>query len=296
MAEPRTTGPTATRPGPGSDDGGALSVENLGATLGGRQILSGISLSAQGGAITTILGPNGAGKTTLLECMAGLLAHTGRIAVGACDLAGLPARQRARLIAYVPQRSALDAPLRVATVVGHGLYAHTGSSIVVDEDRARVEQAMAATDVSAFAERSYLALSGGEQRRVLIARALATGARILLLDEPTASLDVGHALALFRLMRALADDGVCVIVVLHDLNDALVHTDRAVLLSKGAIAAFGPVAEVVSDEPIRQVYGVEPERAERLVFRLREGVPEQAEKRAERRAERDAERDDDVAG
>lgn len=249
----------------------ALMVRELGAERAGRAILRDIAVRAEPGVITTILGPNGAGKTTLLECMAGLLDYTGTIAIGDRDLAEMSARERAQLVAYVPQRSALDAPLKVATVVGHGRYAHSGSSVVTGEDRARVEEAMAATDVSGFAERSYLALSGGEQRRVLIARALATGARVLLLDEPTASLDIGHALGLFRMIRRLADSGVCIVVVLHDLNDALVHTDRAVLLSGGRIAATGPAAEVIADEPIRTVYGVEPRRAERLVFQLLDG-------------------------
>lgn len=254
--------------------GDTLTVAGLSAELGGRTILHDVALRAEPGVITTILGPNGAGKTTLLECMAGLLAHTGRIAIGDRDLTELTPRERAQQVAYVPQRSALDAPLRVATVVGHGRYARSGSSVVVDEDRARVAEAMTATDVGDLAQRSYLELSGGEQRRVLIARALATGARVLLLDEPTASLDIGHALALFHLLRRLADGGVCIVVVLHDLNDALAHTDRAVMLARGRVDSAGPAAEVVSEAPIRRVYGVEPTRASRLVFRLPGELPD----------------------
>src|SRR5690606_7192278 len=159
---------------------------------------------------------NGAGKTTLLKTLVGLLPYRGQILVDGRDVAG---RERARLLAYVPQRSALDAPLRVETVVGHGRYAHTRSAVLRGDDLRAVRAAMAATDIADLAGRSYTELSGGEQRRVLVARALATGARIVVLDEPTESLDVGHALALFGLLRDLARGGVCVIAVLHDLND-----------------------------------------------------------------------------
>ena len=264
----------------------ALRVRGLGACLGRRQILRDIDLSAERGALTVILGPNGAGKTTLLECLAGLLPYSGQIAIERADadeeldLATLSPRQRAQLVAYVPQRSALDAPLPVETVVAHGRYAHRSGALwsrrrAPDpaEERAAIAHAMAATDVHDLADRSFLELSGGEQRRVLIARALATGARIILLDEPTASLDIGHALALFALIRELAASGVCVVAVLHDLNDALAHADRAILLDQGRVVIAGPVADVVAETPIRQVYGVESTRETRLAFRLTEPRP-----------------------
>jgi iron complex transport system ATP-binding protein len=265
MADPATSsrGPET------SSDG--LEVRELGVVLGGRSIVRAVSFAADRGTVTAVLGPNGAGKTTLLKALVGLLPYSGQILVDGRDLAAgsrRQRRQRARLVAYVPQRSALDAPLRVETVVGHGRYAHTSAAVLQGEDLRAVRAAMAATDIADLAGRSYLELSGGEQRRVLIARALATGARILLLDEPTESLDVGHALALFGLLRDLATSGVCVIAVLHDLNDALAFTDRALLLDHGAVAAAGPTADILTDEPIRRVYGVEPVFEPRLCFRL----------------------------
>jgi iron complex transport system ATP-binding protein len=251
-----------------------LEVRDLGVALGGRPIVRAVSFAADRGTVTAVLGPNGAGKTTLLKALVGLLPYSGQILVDGRDLAAgsrrsrRQRRERARLVAYVPQRSALDAPLRVETVVGHGRYAHESSAVLQGEDLRAVRAAMAATDIADLAGRSYLELSGGEQRRVLIARALATGARILLLDEPTESLDVGHALALFGLLRDLATSGVCVIAVLHDLNDALAFTDRALLLDGGAVAAAGATADILTDEPIRRVYGVEPVFEPRLCFRL----------------------------
>jgi iron complex transport system ATP-binding protein len=247
----------------------AIAVRRLHVTRRRRTILHDVTFEAMYGTITVVLGPNGAGKTTLLKAMMGLMPYSGAIEIAGVELAALGYRQRAERLGYVPQRSALDAPLRVETVVGHGRYAATGFA-QVNEDRRLVTSALVATDTAELADRSYLDLSEGEQRRVLVARALATGARVLLLDEPTAALDISHALALFRLLRRLAGDGMCVVIVLHDLNDALSFTDRAVLLDRGAVVACGPTEEVVAEKPIRQVYGLEPSKEPRLCFRLPE--------------------------
>jgi iron complex transport system ATP-binding protein len=252
-------------PGPGSC---AVRVQRLDVTRRRRAVLRDVSFDASYGAMTAVLGPNGAGKTTLLKAMMGLVPYTGTIEIAGTELGALGHRQRAERLAYVPQRSALDAPLRVETVVGHGRYAHARGFVSVAEERRAIERALAATDTVELAERSYLDLSDGEQRRVLVARALATGARVLLLDEPTATLDIGHALALFALLGRLARDGMCVIIVLHDLNDALAFTDRAVLLDRGLVVTQGPTAEVVAEQPIRAVYGLELSTAPRLCFRL----------------------------
>ena len=135
-------------------------------------------------------------------------------------------------------------------------------------DRNAVERALALCDVERFASRAFTTLSLGEQRRVLIARAIATDARILCLDEPTASLDVQHVLLTHALMRQLADDGVAVIAALHPLDDALRHADRALLLSAGRCVHQGPVAEVIADKIVRDVYQVEMRERDALGFRL----------------------------
>lgn len=246
----------------------ALEARQLTVSLGGREVVREVSLSAEHGVVTAILGPNGAGKTTLVKALCGLLEYNGEVRVDGDDLAVLSRLERARRVAYVPQRSALDAPLRVDTVVGHGRYAHARSAGFSAADREAVAVALDATDVAELAERSYLELSGGEQRRVLIARALATGARIIVLDEPGASLDIGHALALYELLGRLAAGGCAIITVLHDLNDALAHTERAALFDHGRCVCAGTTAEVLSEQRIRDTYGVAPERGERLCFRL----------------------------
>jgi iron complex transport system ATP-binding protein len=246
-------------------------VRRLDVSRGARRVLRGVEAEVPPGAITGVLGPNGAGKSTLLMAVAGLLPFEGAIELDGRDLRGFKAFDRARRLAYVPQRSGLSAPFPVASVVGQGRFPHHGPLASPRRiDREAVERAMARADVTAIADRPFDALSGGEQRRVLIARALATEARTIVLDEPTASLDVGHALALHALLRELADEGYAIAVVLHHLDDARERTDRAVLLDAGRVAAAGPSREVVAAERVRAVYGVELVEGGGLGFRLPE--------------------------
>ena len=256
----------------------ALRLDDLTVALRGRSVLRGVDMRAAHGALTALLGPNGAGKTTLLRAVMGLLEHrgtgaqvTGHIAIDGRPLGDLSRAERARNVAYLPQRSLLDAPLSVTSVVAHGRYAHVRSGALRAGDHRAIDRAIAAADIADIAQRPFNELSGGEQRRVLLARALATGARILLLDEPTAALDIGHSLALYRLLRDLAGEGYCVVIAMHDLQRAVDYTDHAVLLHRGIVAASGPTADVVADDPIAEVYGVQLAREERLSFRLPRG-------------------------
>jgi len=235
----------------------------------GRPVLQDVQLRAERGRILSILGPNGAGKSTLVRALAGLLPYEGRIRHAGVELREVEPRQRAQRIAFVPQRSQLAVDLPVRAVVGHGRYAHRGSlARLSDADRARIESALETTRVTELADRPFTRLSYGEQRRVLLARALATGAETLLLDEPTASLDIAHALGLHATLRKLAGEGRCVIVVLHQLDDALRFTDDALLLHEGRGIASGPVAEVVCAEHIEPTYGVKLTRADGIAFEL----------------------------
>ncbi len=236
----------------------ALNVRRLTVRFGTRVAVEDVSFVAARGAITAILGPNGAGKTTLLRAIAGLVSYDGSILVEGVDVRRLDRRARARHIGYVPQQSRLDAPLSAYDVVAQGRYAHQdGLSRDTSADRAAITDALRRADAYAFAARSFVELSHGQRKRVLIARALATGARLVLFDEPTASLDIGHVLAFFRLVRELAAQGTAVVIVLHDLDEARRHCDAAVLLHGGRVASRGAIADVVAAEPVRRVYGVE---------------------------------------
>lgn len=246
-----------------------IEAQELLVSHGARRALAGVSFAAERGEVTCVLGPNGAGKSTLLRALMGLVPYSGRVLVGGRDAHALLPRDRARTMAYVPQRSLLEAPLSVETVVAQGRFAHTGGLGALSvRDRKAVEVAMQRTDVADLAARSFDRLSTGERRRVLIARALATEARIILLDEPTAALDVRHALELHALLRELAADGFTVVVVLHALDDARRHTDRAILIHDGIVIAAGPSAEVVSAERVREVYRVKLVEAGAAGFEL----------------------------
>ena len=234
-----------------------LSVEHLSVVRGDKSVLVDTTFEAHSGQVLSILGPNGAGKTTLLKAIAGLLPFDGEVRLFGRKLAEFSPREKARQLAFVPQHTLLRSALPVRSVVAQGRYAHLGGLAQPRaEDKAAIARAMEKTDVAQFAERAFTDLSFGEQRRVLLARGLCTGARILCLDEPTASLDIAHALALHALLRQLAEEGHCIIVVMHDLDDALLHTDRALLLHQGCQVALGASEEVIAPHHIEAVYDV----------------------------------------
>jgi len=252
-----------------ADDAVPLVASEVAVTLGERRAVAGVSFQAEVCTITAVLGPNGAGKTTLLRALAGIVAHDGRVELCGSKIGALDPRERSKRLAFVPQRSQLASRLPVYTVVSHGRFAHRGGlSRLSPADRQAIDTAMVRADVAHLAAREFPELSHGEQRRVLLARALATEARVLLLDEPTASLDIPHALALFATLRALAEDGRCIVVVLHQLDDALRYTDRALLLHGGRQVAFGRSADVITAGNVEGVYGVQLITGGALGFRL----------------------------
>jgi iron complex transport system ATP-binding protein len=209
--------------------------------------------------VTALIGPNGAGKSTVLKACLGLLPIAGgSVRLGDDDLLTMPRAARARRIAYVPQRSLLAAGLAVRDVVGMGRYAHRGPlARPTATDISAVDAALAAADALVFADRRFDQLSTGEAQRVLIARALATGAGTILMDEPTAGLDLGHALAVLGLIRRLAADGRTMLVVLHHLDDVREVADHAVLLVAGRVHGDGAPDAVLSADALRAVFGVE---------------------------------------
>jgi iron complex transport system ATP-binding protein len=202
-------------------------------------------------------GPNGAGKTTLLRALAGLVPFQGQITVDGESLSKFDPGARARRVTYVPQHSLLDAGLPVSEVVGQGRFAHRSTIGGLSRlDREAVLAACRDTDVMHLFSRPFDQLSYGERRRVLLARALATEAPVVLLDEPTASLDVRHVLLFFQLLRRLAAAGRTIVLVLHQLHEVAAIADDVLLLDAGKVAAYGPRPDVIAAEPIRRVYGV----------------------------------------
>ncbi len=225
-------------------------------------LLSSVSLSAQAGEVLVLIGPNGAGKSTLLRVFAGEIRPT----EGEVRIAGRPAceesiRQQARMRAVLPQQSDLAFPFSCYEVVLLGRTPHLDGR-ETQQDHAIARLAMAATDTRAYEDRPYPTLSGGERQRVQAGRVLAQiwegpVFRALLLDEPTASLDLAHQHAMLRLARRMAEDRCAVVCVLHDLNLAAQYATKIAVLHKGRLRAVGPPSRILSPELLADVFDVD---------------------------------------
>ena len=221
--------------------------------------LTDITAALRPGELTAICGPNGAGKTTLLRALAGLEPGpgtgpgTGNVTLDGTPLAAIPPRTRAQSIGYLPQHAEPAWNLSAAALVRLGRLPHRTSAA---EDAAAAAAALAALDCAHLADRPIRTLSGGERARVLLARVLAGNPRWILADEPLASLDLAHAAALLVHLRALADRGTGVALVVHSLAHAMNHAARVIVLHKGRLAADGPPAKALSEEVIEHVWGV----------------------------------------
>ena len=231
------------------------------ATLGypGRPVLSGVTLEVRPGEIVALIGPNGAGKSTLVRAASGVLRPSaGRIDVDGEDIANLPFTARAKLVAVVPQAAQMPEEFSVLETVRMGRTAYLGwLGRESRDDEAAVIEAMRRTQIQAFESRRLGELSGGERQLVLVARALAQSSRYLLLDEPTAHLDLRHETAILELVKDLAHrDGLGVLIALHDLNLAARHADRVALLAAGGLRAIGPPLEVLTENALGAAYGV----------------------------------------
>lgn len=217
------------------------------------------TLSVEKGGLVGLLGPNGAGKSTLLKLMVGLARpQQGRVLLEGRPLHDLPVRERARKIAYVPQGLHFTFPLTVMEIVEMGRHPYVGRfQPLTAKDRAVCERALSLCDALDFKGRSYAELSGGERQRVLLASALAQTPRVLLLDEPTLSLDLSHQILLFEIIRKLhREEGLTVVVATHELNLAGRFLDRLVLMKDGKVFAQGGPEKVLTPANIEAVLGV----------------------------------------
>jgi iron complex transport system ATP-binding protein len=221
-----------------------------------RDALSGVSLEAARGSLTAVVGPNGSGKSTLIRALIGRLAlGEGSILVDGTPASSLPPDELARRVAVVTQREELAFPLLVAEYVALGRFPHLGIWHAAGaRDRRAVDESIAAAGVEPLRDRRVDALSGGEWQRVRLARALAQGGDALVLDEPTAFLDVGHEMAVFELLHGVARSGRAVLLVSHQLNLVARFADHMVLLHHGSVAASGTPDDVMRVEILSPVY------------------------------------------
>ena len=234
----------------------AIELRDVAFAYGARRVLEGIDLSVERGEMVGIIGPNGSGKSTLLRLMGGVLRPAaGEIRIEERRIEAYGRRELAQRIAAVAQETAIDFPFSVAEVVLMGRAPHLGGRLFESaRDLAVAEQAMRRTGVLDLADRRIHELSGGERQRVILARALAQEAPILLLDEPTTFLDIRHQVEVYDLLRELQSEGYAAVAALHDLNMAALYCQRLVLLKAGRILRVGTPEEVITPESVRAAY------------------------------------------
>ena len=237
-----------------------IEARDISVRYGERAVLDGVSFELKDGDVLALLGANGAGKTTLVRSLNATLAlSAGEIILDGRPLAQLSRREIASRVAVVAQENETRFPVTVTEFVLSGRFVHGGAfGWETDGDIEAATQALADCDLTEYASRLMNELSGGERQRVVLARALATNARILLLDEPTANLDLAHQAMMFRLVRERCDrDGASAVVITHDLNLAAAFADEVLMLKFGRIAAKGKPSEVFTAENVRKVFEVD---------------------------------------
>ena len=236
-----------------------LEAQSITVSRLGRCLLDDVTASFEPGKVNVIIGPNGAGKSTFLSCLAGLIvADRGAVMLDGEGIELLAAKERARRIGLLPQNGEVNWDVKVCDLVALGRFAYSGKSSA-GEDRAAIDAAMNAADCAQFASRNVMQLSGGEKARVLLARVLAGQPDWLLADEPLANLDPRYQLELLAHLRRLAEDGVGIIAVLHDLTLAARIADNVVLLQDGRVFAFGSVQSVMTPANLNAVFGIDCE-------------------------------------
>lgn len=238
-----------------------LALDDVGFGYGSHTVLRGVNLRIEPGELICIVGANGAGKTTLLRLIAGLLAPTtGRVRCFDLAPSAVPRRALAQRLSYLPQNYRVAFPFSVEEVVLMGRYAHRGRGLLgleTDDDVGAAHQAMKRCDVFDLAHRPFDAISGGEQRRALLAQSFCQRTELVLLDEPTASLDPAHAIAVFdALLAETKERTATAIAVTHDLNLAARFASRVIVLNHGTVAAFGEPEQTLASDATATAFGV----------------------------------------
>jgi iron complex transport system ATP-binding protein len=240
-----------------------LECRNLSCGYGHEVVLQDVSLKVQPGETVALLGPNGCGKSTLLKSFSKTLpVVAGQILLSGNDIKGLNHREIARRLAFVPQEESFRFEFLVRDVVTMGRLPLSDSLWDTPEDAVAATEAMREADCLHLENRSVMELSGGEKQRVLIARALAQGASLMLFDEPTSHLDIEHQQVVAQLIRELSRQGRATIVALHDLNLAPLVGERAILLNRGRVGLDAPMRQVLESELLDEVYNVKFQRIE----------------------------------
>lgn len=236
----------------------ALAITDLTISLSGRMVVSGVSLTVQSGEHVALVGPNGAGKSSLLKAVLGLVPATGSVRLSGEALADLSAARRARLAAYLPQERQAAWSITGADLAALGRFAFGGRAYdrLGAADRDAVDRALARADAAHLKDRPIDRVSGGEQSRLHLARALAAQAPLLLADEPGAALDPRHQLDAMMVLKGEADRGAAVMAALHDLALAERFADRIVVMDEGRILADAPAGEALTEEILRTVFRV----------------------------------------
>jgi iron complex transport system ATP-binding protein len=239
----------------------ALVLDSVSAGYGSAPVVSGVSVQVAAGGWLGIIGPNGSGKSTLLKSIVGVVRSGGEILLDGTPASTLAARQRARVIGYAPQTPVLPEGLTVTDYVLLGRTPHLGPLAREGaNDLAVVEQVLGRLDLAGLAGRTLRTLSGGERQRAVLARVLAQQAGLLLLDEPTTGLDIGHAQALLGLIdRLRSEDGTTVVTTLHDLTLAAQYADRLLLLDGGTVVAAGTPSQVLTRDAVARHYAADVE-------------------------------------
>lgn len=238
----------------------ALDARGVTFSYGRRLVLDGVSLSVPRGTVLSLLGPNGCGKSTFIKIMLGLLRpQSGSIWLDDCDVSRLGIQERARRMAYVPQAHTLSFPYRVRDVVMMGRFPHRHlfQQTYSAQECRLAQDAMERVGIGHLAERTYTEISGGERQLTLIARALAQGAGVLVMDEPVSGLDYGNQLRLLREVRTLAEEGFTVLKSTHFPDHAFLSSDAVVLMHQGKVLVQGSPDEAMTKERLQLLYGVE---------------------------------------